>query len=51
MRLVENYINPLRPGGNIKVTHTYTNLQLKAAVCVTFLLTPGIKWLIKLEKD
>ena len=24
-------VNPLMTGGNKKVTHTYTNLQLKAA--------------------
>ena len=33
-----NLLNPLMPGGNKKVTHTLTNLQLKA-----FLLPPGIK--------
>ena len=37
-------INPLMPGGNKKVTHTETNLQLKAAGLSmwTFLLPPGI---------
>ena len=34
------------PGGNKKVTYTKTNLQLKA-VCVTFLLQPDIKGLMK----
>ena len=36
-------VNPLMPGGNKKVTHTKTNLQLKASglfsmcdLCVTF---------------
>ena len=40
-----NYINPLMPGGNKRVVHIYTNLQLKAAdlLCLTFLLPPGIK--------
>ena len=28
---VKIYFNLLTPGGNKKVTHTYTNLQLKAA--------------------
>ena len=41
--------NPLMPGGNKKVTHAKTNLQLSAfvSVCVTFLLTPSIKGLMK----
>ena len=29
-------INPLMPGGNKKVTHTYTNLQLNAAFSCRF---------------
>ena len=40
---------PLIPGGNKKVTHTETNLQLKAADLfkyVTFLLPPGTKELL-----
>ena len=26
-------LNPLMPGGNKKVTHTYTSLQLKVTIC------------------
>ena len=43
-------LKPFMPGGNKKITHTWTSLQLKTAgllteVCVTFSLPPGIKGL------
>ena len=45
--------NPLRPGCNKKVTHTETNLYLKAAGLFKygwpFLLPPGIKGLKYIE--
>ena len=41
MELSMKGFNPFMPGGNKKVTHTLTNLEL-----LSFLLPPGIKWLI-----
>ena len=41
MELSMKGFNPFMPGGNKKVTHTLTNLQL-----LSFLLPPGIKWII-----
>ena len=49
VKICEECLNPLMPGGNKKVTHTQTKLQLNGwpfcDPCLTFLLPPGIKGL------
>ena len=48
--MFKNVINPLMSGGNEKLTHTETNLQLKAVGLIKYMwpfyIPPGIKTLL-----